>query len=206
MIPSTPFLCYITDESLPMVEIARQALEGGALMIQLRNKTASGEQLYRWAEEIQALCRLHQALFIVNDRVDIAIASGADGVHLGQQDLPAPAARKLLGPDKLLGVSVSSSDEAAAAERNGADYVGFGHIFPTGSKQKHTAPIGPEAIAAVRTATDLPVVAIGGITPQNAFLTLESGASGIAVIAAISRSGSPRKAARSLVDLLEHHH
>jgi len=206
MIPSKPFLCFITDESLPPVELARQALEVGALMIQLRHKCATGAELYRWSVEIQALCRRHHAVFIVNDRVDIAIAAGADGVHLGQQDLPAAAARKLLGPDRIIGVSVSSPGEASDAQKEGADYLGFGHIFHTSSKEKPAAPVGPEAILSIRAATSLPVLAIGGITLQNAPDTLRCKASGIAVIRAISRAAKPEEAARDLVTLLQHDH
>lgn len=206
MIPAEPFLCFITDESLPPVELARQALGGGALMIQLRHKTASGAELYRWAVEIQALCRRHGALFIVNDRLDIAIAADADGVHLGQEDIPADIARKLLGPKKIIGISASSPSEAVDAERDGADYIGFGHVFHTSSKEKLTLPTGPEAIAAVRAATALPVLAIGGINLLNAPLTLGFGASGIAVIAAVSRAEDPEKAARALASILKHHH
>ncbi len=174
-------------------------------MIQLRHKSASGEQLYRWATAIQALCRAHNALFVVNDRVDIALAADADGVHLGQGDLPAKEARKLLGPKKIMGISVSTPEEAMRAEKEGADYVGFGHIFETSSKEKHSRPLGPEAIAAVKAAVGIPVVAIGGINRENAALTIASGASGIAVIAAISRAAVPENAARELVNIIQHH-
>ena len=174
-------------------------------MIQLRHKSASGEQLYRWATAIQVLCRAHNALFVVNDRVDIALAADADGVHLGQGDLPAKEARKLLGPKKIMGISVSTPEEAMRAEKEGADYVGFGHIFETSSKEKHSRPLGPEAIAAVKAAVGIPVVAIGGINRENAALTIASGASGIAVIAAISRAAEPENAARELVNIIQHH-
>jgi len=203
MIPSLPFLCLITDESLSPVDLAGKALEGGAAMIQLRHKYANGEQLYQWAVAIQALCRKHKAIFIVNDRVDIALAAGADGVHLGQQDLPAAAARKLLGDGRIMGISVSSPLEAFAAEKNGADYIGFGHIFPTGSKAKTNDPVGPESIANVRAAIKIPIIAIGGISAKNALLPINAGASGIAVISAVSRADDPKKAARELVELLQ---
>jgi thiamine-phosphate pyrophosphorylase len=203
MIPKHHFLCFITDETMPPVEQAHLALAGGAHMIQLRHKTAPGEQLYRWSMAIGELCRQHQALFIVNDRVDIAIASDADGVHLGQGDLPAAAARKLLGTKKILGVSVSSPEEASTAEKDSADYVGFGHIFPTSSKKKHTVPTGAEAIAEIRNSVAIPVIAIGGINLDNAHQPIDAGASAIAVIAAISRSENPEVAARKLVTLLQ---
>lgn len=204
MILSAPFLCYVTEESPSPVALVREVLEGGASMIQLRHKSASGDQLYQWAIAVQALCREYNALFIVNDRLDIALAMNADGVHLGQEDLPAAAARKLLGPKKIMGISVSTREEAMRAEKEGADYVGFGHIFETSSKEKHCRPLGPESIAAVKTAVGIPIVAIGGINRNNAALTIASGASGIAVIAAISRAPEPERAARELVNLLQH--
>ncbi|MBM3422457.1 MAG: thiamine phosphate synthase [Chlorobi bacterium] len=203
MIPNHPFLCFITDEIRHPVEQARQALGGGASMIQLRHKSASGEQLYRWSVEIRDICRKSHAIFMVNDRVDIAIAADADGVHIGQQDLPAAEARKLLGSSKILGVSVSSPREAVDAENESADYVGFGHIFPTSSKEKHTVPTGPDAIGSITQAVKIPVVAIGGINLENAHLPIAAGASGIAVIAAISRAEDPEAAAGKLVSLLE---
>lgn len=204
MIPSAPFLCYVTDESPSPVDSVRKVLEGGASMIQLRHKSASGEQLYLWAKEMQDLCRMHNAVFIVNDRVDIALAADADGVHLGQEDLPAREARKLLGPKKIMGISASTLEEALRAEKDGADYVGLGHIFETSSKEKHSRPLGPEALAAVRAAAGIPIVAIGGINRLNAARTIASGASGIAVIAAISRAPEPERAARELVSILQH--
>ncbi|MEE9905878.1 MAG: thiamine phosphate synthase [Chlorobium sp.] len=203
MIPNHPFLCFVTDEILHPVEQVHRALGGGAAMIQLRHKSASGEQLYRWSIEIRDICRERHAIFMVNDRVDIAIAADADGVHLGQQDLPAAEARKLLGSSKILGVSVSSPQEAVDAENESADYVGFGHIFPTSSKEKHTVPTGPEAIGSIIQAVRIPVIAIGGINPENAHLPIAAGASGIAVITAISRAEDPEAAAGKLVSLLE---
>lgn len=119
-------LCVITDEHSNPVELARMALQGGAGMVQLRRKTASGQELYEWAIRIQALCSEQQALFIVNDRVDIAMAVHADGVHLGQQDLPASAARALLAPDAIIGVSVSNATEAIKAAEEGASYIEIG--------------------------------------------------------------------------------
>jgi len=203
MIPNHPFLCFVTDEIRHPVEQARQALEGGAAMIQLRHKSASGEQLYRWSVELREICRERHAVFTVNDRVDIAIAADADGVHLGQQDLPAAEARKLIGSSKILGVSVSSPQEALDAENESADYVGFGHIFPTSSKEKYTVPTGPDAIGRIIQAVNIPVIAIGGINLENAHLPIAAGASGIAVIAAISRAEDPVAAAGKLVSLLE---
>ncbi len=193
------FLCVITDDIHNPVELAQMALAGGARMLQLRRKSASGRELFEWAVRIQELCRAHEALFIVNDRVDIAIAMKADGVHLGQEDLPAAAARAMLGPDAILGVSASNVDEAVKAREDGADYIGLGHIFPTRSKDKPVPPLGTAAIGEVRKAVGLPVVAIGGIDPENVTEVMKAGASGIAVISAVAGAQNPSAAARHLV-------
>jgi len=199
MIPSSPFLCVITDEALCPVSLAEKALEGGAAMIQLRHKKASGSQLLSWAVAIHKCCQRYKALCIINDRVDIAMASNADGVHLGQQDMPAAAARKIMGNNFIIGVSTSSIEEAIQAEKDGADYIGFGHIYPTLSKEKNNPPLGIETLRKVATLTSLPIVAIGGINQKNAALIISSGASGVAVIAAVSRTDDPSSATVNLV-------
>ena len=199
MIPSSPFLCVITDEAFCPITLAEEALKGGAAMIQLRHKTASGSQLYSWAVEIRKLCRQYNALCIINDRVDIALASDADGVHLGQDDLPASAARKLLGNGRIIGVSASCAEEALQAEKDGADYLGFGHIYPTISKLKEHAPLGLDALQQCVELIALPVMAIGGINAENAPLLIARGASAAAVISAVSRAKEPSKATYELV-------
>ncbi len=203
MIPAAPFLCVITDEAYCPVTPAREALNGGAAMIQLRHKSASGSQLFTWALAIRNLCREYHALFIINDRVDIALASEADGVHLGQDDLPAAAARKLLGNTRIIGVSVSSPEEAVQAEKDGADYIGFGHVYPTVSKLKEHPPLGPENLQKTVQSISLPVVAIGGISIENAPILISRGASGVAVISAVSRAENPSKAAFELMRALQ---
>ena len=203
MIPAAPLLCVITDEAYCPVTLAREALNGGAAMIQLRHKSASGSQLFTWALAIRNLCREYHALFIINDRVDIALASEADGVHLGQNDLPAAAARKLLGNTRIIGVSVSSPEEAVQAEKDGADYIGFGHVYPTVSKLKEHPPLGPENLQKTVQSISLPVVAIGGISIENAPILISRGASGVAVISAVSRAENPSKAAFELMRALQ---
>ncbi len=203
MIPSSPFLCVITDEAYDPVTLAEKALRGGAAMIQLRHKTASGTELFSWAVAIRNLCREYHALFIINDRVDIALACEADGVHLGQDDLPAAAARKLLGNTRIIGVSASSLEEAVQAEKDGADYIGFGHIYPTVSKLKEHDPLGPENLKKTVASVSLPVVAIGGITIENAPILVSMGATGVAVISAVSRAEKPSKAASELLSALQ---
>ena len=203
MIPSSPFLCVITDEAFCPVTLAEEALKGGAAMIQLRHKTASGSQLFSWAVEIRKRCQHYQALCIINDRVDIALASDADGVHLGQNDLPADVARKLLGNRRILGVSASSLDEALQAEKDGADYIGFGHIYPTTSKLKEHAPLGLDMLQKAAAMVSLPFMAIGGINAENAPLLITRGAASVAVISAVSRSKEPSRAAYELLIALK---
>ncbi|MEI7748159.1 MAG: thiamine phosphate synthase [Chlorobiaceae bacterium] len=203
MIPSSPFLCVITDEALCPVAVAEQALKGGAAMIQLRHKRASGSQLFAWAVEIRNQCQKYQALFIINDRVDIAMASKADGVHLGQQDLPALVARKLLGKECIIGISASSLEEALRAEKDGANYIGFGHIYPTLSKEKGFPPLGTEALLNAAAFISLPIIAIGGVSLENASSLISCGATGVAVISAVSRTDDPARAASELVAALK---
>ncbi len=202
MIPPSPFLCVITDDAFCPVTIAELALKGGAAIIQLRHKSASGSQLFSWAVEISKLCQKYRGLCIINDRVDIAMASGADGVHLGQKDMPADIARKLLGKKRIIGVSASSLEEALQAEKDGADYIGFGHIYPTYSKEKGFPPLGPETLQNTAALLSLPIIAIGGINIENAASLISCGAAGVAVISAVSRTDEPSMAARELVSAI----
>lgn len=196
--PEKGMLCCITPEEGDPVAYAEKALAGGADMIQLRRKNASGRELCEWSVRLQEICQRHGALFIVNDRLDIALASDADGVHLGQEDVPAAAARTLLGKDKILGVSTSSAEEAAQAVKDGADYIGFGHIYPTPSKLKPREPAGTALLRTVAGVTAVPVVAIGGITEENIAEVTAAGAYGAAVISAVSGAADPASAVRRL--------
>jgi thiamine-phosphate pyrophosphorylase len=182
-------LCVITDPGLAPgrdhVAIAAAALAGGADMIQLRDKTGSLRDLLPQARSIRALCRSRGALFIVNDRVDLALATDADGAHVGQEDLPAASARRLLGPRRLLGVSTHSLAQAEAARQAGADYIGFGPMFATGTKDTGYEPRGLNALRGIRRAVSLPILAIGGITHENVTMVIEAGAAAPAVISAV---------------------
>jgi thiamine-phosphate pyrophosphorylase len=182
-------LCVITDPGLAPgrdhVTIAAAALAGGADMIQLRDKTGSLRDLLPQARAVRELCRSRGALFIVNDRVDLALAADADGAHVGQEDLPAASARRLLGPRRLLGVSTHSLAQAEAARQAGADYIGFGPMFATGTKDTGYEPRGLNALRGIRRAVSLPILAIGGITLENATLVIEAGAAAPAVISAV---------------------
>ncbi len=192
-------LCVITDPRLAQgrdhVAIARAALSGGADMVQLRDKTGDLRDLLRQARTIQTLCRSHGAIFIVNDRVDLALAAGADGAHVGQEDLPAEAARRLLGPDRLLGVSTHSREQAEAARLAGADYIGFGPMFVTGTKDTGYEPRGLGALREVRAVVELPILAIGGITLETLSDVLAAGATAPAVISAVVAAPDIRAAA-----------
>ena len=200
-------LYVITDESASRgrshIEIAEAAIRGGADVIQLRDKTASGETLYRVALALRTLTREAKVPFIVNDRLDIALAADADGVHLGQQDLPASVARHILGPGRILGVSAETLTEALLAEKDGADYLGVGPVFEA-RKTKADAgePLGLERIARVRKHCRLPIVAIGGIDAQNARQVREAGADSAAVISAIVGADDIARAAERMKSLL----
>lgn len=161
------------------------ALRGGATLAQWRPKHLPARQQYETAVQALSVARRLGVPLIVDDRVDIALAIGADGVHIGQQDLPAAVVRRLLGPGLILGVSASTPAEAKEAEEAGADYLGVGPVFPTFSKADAGEAIGLEGLRAVIEATRLPVVAIGGITRENAPLVLAAGAAGVAVISAL---------------------
>lgn len=195
-------LCVITDENLSGLrhhEVAAQSLRGGAPMIQLRDKQRDLRYLYDEALAIRRLCREHGALFIVNDRLDLAVAVEADGVHLGQEDLPAVLARPLLSPGMLLGVSTHSIEEARAAQAAGADYIGFGPVFPTGTKSGTRPVVGLDGIRKVKAAVQIPVVAIGGIALEQVSAVMEAGADGVAVISAIVGSGEITSACRQFL-------
>jgi thiamine-phosphate pyrophosphorylase len=182
-------LCVITDPTLAPdrdhVAIAEAALAGGADMIQLRDKAGSLRDLVPQARAIQALCRARRAIFIVNDRVDLALAVDADGAHVGQEDLPAESARRLLGPRRLLGVSTHSLAQAEAAQRAGADYIGFGPMFATGTKDTGYAPRSLDALRGIRQVVALPILAIGGISLENVAEVIAAGATAPAVISAV---------------------
>lgn len=190
-----PILCG----SRGVEETCRLALEAGVGTLQLRNKNASTRDLVRIAVTLQNLCRKHGALFIVNDRVDVAMASGADGVHLGQDDMSVYLARKLLGSDAVIGASARSPEEAESAWREGADYIAANLIFPTDTKTGLGEPLGIEAIAELKKASPLPLVAIGGINPSNADIVRRAGADGIAVVSAIMAAEDVPEAVRALL-------
>lgn len=185
----------------PLLEVAQQALDGGADCLQLREKNKTDREILDLALPICRLCRDADALFIMNDRPDLAVLADADGLHLGQDDLPVAQARNILTTNQFVGKSVHSLHEADSAIEEQPDYLAVGAIFQ--STTKSTVDIsGPELIARIRTTYSGPLVAIGGITPKNAELALSAGASAIAVCAAICAAENPKNAARSIKNLL----
>lgn len=184
-----------------VVEAVQAAIRGGATVIQLREKEASTRQMIALGQMLLELTRAAGIPLIVDDRVDVALALDAEGVHLGQEDMPAETARKLIGPKKLLGVSASTVEEACEAEGAGADYLGVGDIFGTPSKPDAGAPIGLELLAEIARSVSIPVVGIGGITLENAAAVMQSGAAGVAVISAVIGAADPEVAARRLREI-----
>ncbi len=172
----------------------RQAAEAGARLFQYRNKTASMKEAYAEALPLRTLAAELGVLFVVNDRCDLALAVDADGVHLGQGDLPLDLARKVMGPDKLIGISTHNPEQVRAASAGKPDYLGFGPIFKPGSKQDHDPVVGIEGLRQIRALTSLPVFAIGGITVKNVGEVMTAGANGIAVISAILKAPDIKQA------------
>jgi len=184
-----------------LVEILDDALAGGARLIQLREKEWPSGRVLPLAERLRARCRAAGATFIVNDRVDLAVAVGADGVHVGQDDLPARAARPLLRPGMILGVSTHSVEQARAAQADGADYVAVGSMFPTRSKAEFEL-VGPDLLRKLRGEIRVPLIGIGGITHANVGEVIAAGADGVAVISAVCAAEDPRAAAERFVALI----
>jgi len=200
----------VTQESLSTEgstrDIVEAAVAGGVDVVQLREKDRSARERYHLGRKLRAVTREVGVPLIVNDRVDLAAAVDADGVHLGDADLPIAVAREQLGPDALIGRSVSFVEDARAAAEKGADYLGVGAVYATGSKDDiddEEEGVGPERVAAIADAVDVPVVGIGGITADNAAPVVEAGADGVAVITAITRADDPAAATRDLGAVVE---
>ena len=178
-----------------------KALAGGVTCVQLREKHLPFDEFLRTAKEIKALCQSYQVPFIVDDNLDIALACDADGLHIGQNDMPAAKARQLLGPDKILGVSAQTIEQAVAACQDGADYLGVGAVFPTGTKTD-AVEVPLDTLKAITAAVDIPVVAIGGINADNITQLSGTGIAGAAVVSAIFAQEDIKKAAAKLRQLI----
>lgn len=192
----------ITDRRLAgdrsILDVVRAAIRGGATVIQLREKEATTREMVELGRALLEITRAAGIPLIVNDRVDVALAIDADGVHVGQDDMPAAIARRLIGPDKILGVSAETVEQARAAERDGADYLGVGDIYGTTTKPDAGPPIGIEGLRRIVQAVSIPVVGIGGINPDNAEPVIEAGAAGVAVVSAVMAAPDPEEATRRL--------
>jgi thiamine-phosphate pyrophosphorylase len=200
------YLC--TDRILspvrPITETVEEAIAGGVTMVQIREKETSTLEFYRIVCEVKAITRRRRIPLVINDRLDIALAAGADGLHIGRSDLPLREARRLAGNAMFIGVSASTAEEALEAERGGADYIGAGAVYPTGSKIDAGEAIGIEGLAGICAAVKIPVVGIGGINAENAPLVARAGAAGAAVISAILSQDNIRAAAAALKAALLH--
>ncbi len=200
---------YVITANVPQLgrtheEVAIAALAGGARIIQFRDKDLGDDEFTVVARRIQKLTRKHNALLIINDRVEIALAIKADGVHVGQHDLALTEVKRLARPGMILGVSATSYAEAVALANSGADYLGIGPIFPTPSKPDATPPIGLDVLARICRDLPIPIVAIGGITESNLPTIIDSGAAGAAVISAISSAPDMTSATAALLRTWSH--
>jgi thiamine-phosphate pyrophosphorylase len=191
-----------------LADLAARCARGGATLVQLRDKQSETRMLVEEARAIKQALSPFAVPFVVNDRVDVAMVAGADGVHLGQDDMAVEDARQLLGPRAIIGLSVKSIEEAEAARLDLVDYVGSGGVYATASKQQKNAPIGPAGLARIiavlrRRAPDLPVCGIAGIDASNAAEVIAAGGDGVAVISALSLVSDPEAAARQLREIID---
>jgi thiamine-phosphate pyrophosphorylase len=205
MVDWSVYLVTQADRSAgrPTTEIVAAAIAGGVGVVQLREKDRTARERYELGAELRELTREADVPLIVNDRVDLAAAIDADGVHLGDDDLPIEVAREQLGPDAIVGRSVSFVDDARRAAAAGADYLGVGAVYATDSKAdipEEEYAIGPARVGEIAAAVDVPVVGIGGITADNAGAVIEAGAAGVAVISAITAADDPGAATAQLIE------
>ncbi|OBZ35679.1 MAG: thiamine-phosphate diphosphorylase [Methanohalophilus sp. DAL1] len=177
------------------------AVAAGCKIVQYREKDKTTKEMIEEAILIRKICG-DNAIFLVNDRIDVALAAGADGVHIGQDDMPIDAARKILGENKIIGLTVHDTDEAIEAERKGADYVGFSPIFDTTTKKDAGMGVGPERVQAVKTIIDIPIVAIGGINKDNCVSVVENGADGLVAISAIVCSDDVKRETKYFIETI----
>jgi thiamine-phosphate pyrophosphorylase len=205
--PRSAVLYLVTDRhrtrGRPLVHVVEAALEGGVRLVQLREKDLPARELAALARELRAITRRHGAALLINDRLDVAVAVDADGVHLPASSFSVADARQLLGPGRIIGISTHSPEEAAMAGRAGADFAVFGPLFETPSKQSYGPPLGLERLSAATKATGIPVLAIGGVTAARIPAVLSCGAAGVAMIRAVLEAEDPAGAARSCAITLE---
>lgn len=195
-------LYLVTDRNFlkgrKLKDAVEDAIKGGVTLVQVREKDISTKEFYKTALEVKEVTDEYKIPLIINDRIDIAQAVNADGVHLGQDDMPLSIARKILGDDKIIGISVGNVQEAKEAEKGGADYVGIGAVFFTGSKKDIDTPIGIEGLQKIVHSISIPSVAIGGVNKINTPEIMKTGTDGIAVISAILNNEDIKTAAEDL--------
>ena len=200
-------LYLVTDprfnKGYPVLEQVKLALQGGVKIIQIREKELPLSDYIRLASEALRLTRAHDAFLIINDSVEVITATGADGLHLGQEDMPITEARKIVGQDVIIGVSVKTVEEAIQAEKDGADYLAVNGVFPTGTKENLGYLPGLEGVKKIRQNTHLPVIGIGGINLHNCLSVIEAGAHGIAVVTAITMSDDIPRTCRSFLEIMK---
>lgn len=198
-----PKLHVVTPPGVAERELAttHALLEAGAPLVQVRTKAVDDRTRLRAASGVMRSARTTGATCLVNDRVDIVLAAGADGVHVGADDLPATVARRLLGPDLIVGATCRNAEDARRAEGEGASYLGVGPVFATSTKTGLPDPMGPRGVEAVAAAVDVPVIAISGITVDNAAAVLDAGAWGVAVVGAVYEADDPVASLRQLMEL-----
>lgn len=202
-------LYLITDRrqtaGRPLAAVVRQALEGGVRAVQLREKDLPGRELLMLAEELRQVTRQYGARLLINERLDIVLATDADGVHLGAASLPVSTARRLLGPQRLIGYSAHSVHEAAQAAADGADFVTFGPVFFTPSKAAYGEPLGVELLQSASLVLTIPVFALGGIKRENIAQVMAAKAHGIALISAVIAAADPKIEAAALLQTIKQH-
>ena len=187
-----------TDEEF--LNIIEEAIKGGTSIVQLREKTASTKDFYQLALKVKEITTKYDVPLLINDRIDIAIAVDSEGVHIGQDDMPADIARKIIGEDKILGVSASTVEEAKKAEIDGADYIGSGAVFPTATKDDADS-VSKDELKKIVDSIDIPVVALGGITLENAGSLKDTGIAGFSVVSAIMSADNPKEASQKLREI-----
>lgn len=198
--PSRYRLCLVTDREVgrgrSLVEVVMRAVTGGVTMVQLREKSATTRAVLDEARALKAVLAAHGVPLVVNDRADIALAVGADGVHVGQTDLPVEAVRAIVGPGMTIGLSITDAEQMARADAGAADYLGIGPVHPQKTKLDASAPLGLGGFAKLRRMTGKPVLAIGGLKAEDVPMLVEEGATGVAVVSAIMGAEDPEAAAR----------
>ncbi|SHE87775.1 thiamine-phosphate diphosphorylase [Desulfacinum infernum DSM 9756] len=185
-------------EGRPLLQVVEAALRGGIGVVQYREKQAATRTMVREAEALRELCEAYGASFFVNDRIDVALAVDAHGVHLGQDDMPVPMARRLLGPERIIGVTVHNAEEIRRAQAQGADVLSIAPVFATSTKPDHQTPLGIQGLRKLAGLCERPVVAIAGITLENAADVIRAGVDGVCVVSAVMAAPDPETAAREL--------